>query len=207
METIDAATQNGRATLASGPPREAIALFRSFLTVMGFDVETPGMRDTPRRYVEALHEMTSGGEPFTFTTFPVEGPTSDQMIVQTDIPVRSLCEHHLLPFVGTAAVAYIPGGDRIVGLSKIVRTVEHFSRRAQVQERLTQEIAQTLDDNLSPRGVAVVIDAEHFCVSLRGACAPGTRTRTSYLTGPFKEDPTVRRELFNLITVNLRRFT
>lgn len=154
-----------------------------------------GLRDTPKRYAKFLREFLSP-DPFEFTTF--EGEGYDEMIVQKEIPFYSLCEHHLAPFFGTAAVGYIPNG-KIVGLSKLARTVEHYARRLQNQERITMQIADRLQAELEPRGVAVVLKAEHLCMAMRGVRKPNVPTTTSRLTGLFKTDLETRSEFLQLI--------
>ena len=139
---------------------------RHLLTCLGVDADAEGLRDTPRRMVQTYAELITP-TPFTPTTFPNDGGY-DELVVATGIPFHSLCEHHLLPFVGVAHVGYLPG-ERIVGLSKLARVVEHFARALQVQERLTTQVARWLDEHLQPRGVGVVLEAEHLCMSLRGA--------------------------------------
>jgi GTP cyclohydrolase I len=134
--------------------------------------------------------------PFTATTFPNDGGY-DELVVATGIPFHSLCEHHFLPFTGIAHVGYLPG-DRIVGLSKLARVVEHFARLPQVQERLTTQIAGWLDAQLAPKGVGVVLEAEHLCMSLRGVQKPGARTVTSALHGVVRDDPRTRQEFLAL---------
>lgn len=135
--------------------------------------------------------------PFTFTSFANENGY-DELVLARDIPVRAVCEHHLLPFVGVAHVGYLPG-DRISGLSKLARLVEHYGSRPQLQERMTRQIADLLDKELSPRGVGVVIEAEHSCMTLRGVRARGSSTVTSTLLGLLREDPRSRSEFFSLI--------
>jgi GTP cyclohydrolase I len=144
----------------------------------------------------AYAEMLTARD-FELTTFDND-EGYDEMVVVCDIPLQSICEHHLLPFTGTAHVGYLPG-ERIVGLSKFARVVEMFSRRPQVQERLTKQIADWLDRELSPRGVGVVLMAEHSCMSLRGAKVAGTSTRTTALTGALRSDPAARAEFFAAI--------
>jgi GTP cyclohydrolase I len=133
---------------------------------------------------------------FDLTTF-ANDEGYDELVLVRDIPVRSLCEHHMLPFAGVAHVGYLPG-ERILGLSKFARMVDFYARRAQTQERLTKQIADHLDRQLAPRGVGVVISAEHSCMSLRGARAAGTRTVTSTLLGRLREDPATRAEFLGL---------
>ena len=165
------------------------------LRALGQPIGSDGMAETPRRMAHAYAEMlTSDG--FDFTTFAnAEG--YDELVVVEDIPVRSVCEHHMLPFVGVAHLGYLPA-DRILGLSKLARLVEFYAHRAQTQERLTQQIAEHLDRHLAPRGVGVVIEAEHTCMSLRGVRAAGTRTVTSALLGTLRTDPASRAEFLSL---------
>jgi GTP cyclohydrolase IA len=165
------------------------------LHALGADLTDESLRDTPRRMAAAYAELLTP-EPFNATTFPNDG-AYDELVVVRDIPFHSLCEHHLLPFVGVAHVGYIPG-ERIVGLSKLARVVDHFARDLQVQERLTTQISGWLQGELSPKGVGVVIDAEHTCMSLRGATKPGTRTVTSALHGLVRDDPRTRQEFLAL---------
>ena len=148
-----------------------------------------------RRVAAAYAELLSP-EPFALTTFPND-EGYDELVVARDIPVHSLCEHHLLPFRGVAHVGYLPG-ERILGLSKLARVVELFARRLQVQERLTKQVADWLEDNLAPKGVGVVIEAEHLCMSLRGARAHGSDTVTSALHGVLRTDGRSRQEFFAL---------
>jgi GTP cyclohydrolase I len=169
----------------------AIDHARGFLNALGVRCDTPGTVDTPRRMAEAYAALLSSVE-FDMTTFPnAEG--YDELVIVKDIPVQSVCEHHVLPFTGVAHVGYLPG-DRILGLSKFARVVEMFARRPQVQERLTVEIADWLVDSLAPRGVGVVIEAEHLCMTLRGVQAAGTTTSTSALRGLLRERPQTRAE-------------
>ena len=168
---------------------------RDLLVALGQDPEGEALRDTPRRVAAAYAELL---EPRTFglTTFPND-EGYDELVVARDIPLSSLCEHHLLPFVGVAHVAYLPD-DRILGLSKLARVVELFARRLQVQERLTKQVAAWLQDNLAPKGVGVVLEAEHLCMTIRGVRAPGTRTVTSTLHGRLRDDPRTRAEFLAL---------
>jgi GTP cyclohydrolase I len=153
------------------------------------------MADTPRRLASAYAQMLSP-EPFELTTFP-NTEEYDELVVVEDIPVRSVCEHHMLPFTGVAHIGYLPG-DRILGLSKFARLVEFLSSRTQTQERLTKQIAEHLQQHLAPRGVGVVVEAEHSCMTLRGVRAPGTRTVTSALLGSLRSDPSSRAEFLSL---------
>ena len=157
--------------------------------------EREGLKDTPKRYIKFLDEFLSPPE-FNFTTFDAEGYS--QMIVQRDIPFYSLCEHHIAPFFGVAHIGYIPD-TKIVGLSKLARTLELYSRRLQNQERITYQIADRLVEELQPKGVGVVLEAEHLCVAMRGVKKHNTITSTSCLKGIFKDDLNVRNEFLKLI--------
>jgi GTP cyclohydrolase I len=169
-----------------------------FLEALGMSLESEHLRATPGRMARAWAEMLTP-RPFDLTTFPND-EGYDEMVVVRDVPVRSICEHHLLPFTGRACVGYLPG-DRIVGLSKLARIVEHFACRPQTQERLTKQVADWLQDNLAPRAVGVVIAAEHSCMTLRGAHATGSSTVTSTLLGSLREDPRSRQEFLSLAGV------
>ncbi|MGW6200544.1 GTP cyclohydrolase I FolE [Kribbella sp. NPDC055110] len=165
------------------------------LTALGRDPQSAHLADTPRRVANAYAEMLTPRE-FELTTFPND-EGYDELVLAKDIPVQSLCEHHLLPFQGVAHVGYLPG-DRILGLSKLARVVELFARDFQVQERLTKQVADWLQDHLDPKGVGVVIEAEHQCMSLRGVRAAGSRTVTSSLHGILRDSPSSRQEFFAL---------
>ncbi|RZT26950.1 GTP cyclohydrolase I [Kribbella sp. VKM Ac-2569] len=165
------------------------------LTALGRDPQSAHLADTPRRVANAYAEMLTPRE-FELTTFPND-EGYDELVLAKDIPVQSLCEHHLLPFQGVAHVGYLPG-DRILGLSKLARVVELFARDFQVQERLTKQVADWLQDHLDPKGVGVVIEAEHQCMSLRGVRAAGSRTVTSSLHGILRGNPSSRQEFFAL---------
>jgi GTP cyclohydrolase I len=167
------------------------------LRALGADPDAPGLAETPRRMAEAYAELLTP-IPFEPTTFP-NSDGYDELVVAGSIPFHSLCEHHLLPFGGVAHVGYLPG-ERIIGLSKLARGVDLFARDLQVQERLTQQIADWLDDHLLPRGVGVVLEAEHLCMSLRGVQKQGARTVTSALHGLVREDPRTRQEFLDLAT-------
>ena len=168
---------------------------RALLLALGADPGTPNLRETPRRVAAAYAELLTP-EPFRLTTFPND-EGYDELVLARGIPVQSVCEHHMLPFTGVAHVGYLPG-ERIVGLSKLARVVELFARRPQVQERLTVQVADWLTGRLHPRGVGVVIEAEHLCMTLRGVQAPGTTTITSALQGVLREDARSRQEFFAL---------
>jgi GTP cyclohydrolase IA len=168
---------------------------RDLLRALGVDLADESLQDTPRRMAAMYAELLTPAE-FSATTFPNDGGY-DELVVATAIPFHSLCEHHLLPFVGVAHVGYLPG-ERIIGLSKLARVVDRFARRLQVQERLTTQIADWLDDRLAPKGVGVVLEAEHLCMSLRGVRKPGSRTMTSALHGLVRDDARTRQEFLSL---------
>ncbi|MFG2862699.1 GTP cyclohydrolase I FolE [Streptomyces sioyaensis] len=166
-----------------------------FLQALGISTETESLHGTPGRMARAYAELFSP-RPFDLTTFPND-EGYDELVLARSIPVRSVCEHHLLPFVGTAHVGYLPG-RRILGLSKLARVVEHFACRPQVQERLTKQVADWLQTQLEPKGVGVVIEAEHTCMTLRGVQATGSSTLTSTLLGTLRSDARSRSEFLAL---------
>ncbi|MYW95796.1 GTP cyclohydrolase I FolE [Amycolatopsis rubida] len=170
-----------------------------FLRALGISLDSESLRGTPGRMARAYAELFTP-RAFDLTTFPND-EGYDELVLARGIPVRSVCEHHLLPFIGVAHVGYLPG-ERILGLSKLARVVEHFACRPQVQERLTKQIAGWLGDQLSPKGVGVVIEAEHTCMTLRGVRATGSSTVTSTLMGTLREDARSRQEFFSLTGVN-----
>ena len=172
--------------------RAALDLLRA----IGADPEAPGLVGTPRRVAASFAELVTPAE-FTATTFPNEG-NYDEIVVVRDISFHTLCMHHLLPFHGQAHVAYLPG-ERIIGISKLARVVEAFARDLQLQERLTVQIADWLEETLQPRGVGVVLSAEHMCMTIRGVRKPGARTVTSALRGLVRDDARTRQELFSLV--------
>jgi GTP cyclohydrolase IA len=165
------------------------------LAALGQDLSSEQLLDTPRRVAASYTELLTPA-PFTLTTFPND-EGHDELILARAIPFSSLCQHHLLPFVGVAHVGYLPA-DRILGLSKLARVVELFSRRLQLQERLTAQVADWLWDQLVPKGVGVVLEAEHLCMSLRGVQATGARTVTAALHGRLRTDPRSRQEFLAL---------
>ncbi|MFN8050661.1 MAG: GTP cyclohydrolase I FolE [Acidimicrobiales bacterium] len=175
----------------------AIEAAGDLLVALGMDLGRPGLADTPRRVATALAEQLTP-RPFHLTTFPND-EAYDELVLARDIRFTSLCEHHLLPFVGVAHVGYLPG-ERIVGLSKLARIVELFSRRPQVQERLTVQIADFIHGQLGPKGVGVVLEAEHMCMSVRGVRSSRSRTTTSSLTGLLRTDARSRQEFLALTT-------
>jgi GTP cyclohydrolase I len=169
---------------------------RDLLVALGADLESDHLRETPRRVAKAYAELLTP-RPFNATTFPND-EGYDELVIVGEIPFQSLCAHHLLPFQGKAHVAYLPG-ERLVGLSKLARVVELYSRRLQLQERLTTQVADWLEEHLQPRGVGVVLEAEHLCMSLRGVQTSGSNTVTSALRGAVKDDTRTRQEFLSLI--------
>jgi GTP cyclohydrolase I len=167
------------------------------LVALGADLDHEQLRETPRRMIDAYCELLTP-EPFRPTTFPNEDGY-DELVLVRSIPFHSLCMHHLLPFHGTAHVGYLPG-ERIIGLSKLARVVELFARDLQVQERLTTQIAGWVQEHLEPKGVGVVLEAEHLCMSLRGVEKFGAKTVTSALHGLVRDDPRTRQEFLALTT-------
>ena len=175
------------------------------IDAIGEDHLREGLRDTPGRFARSMQDLTSGYRAQADTwwkTFDAEG--ADQMVCQWNIPLYSLCEHHMLPFVGYAHIGYIPR-ERICGLSKLKRVVDMYARRLQVQERLTKQIADFLEENLRPRGVMVVVEAEHLCMTMRGVQAPGTHTTTSAVSGDFLDQTQGSREEFLMLLQTNRR--
>jgi GTP cyclohydrolase I len=189
---------NGVAALARRRTIDHAAARRAaldLLRALGANVEDESLRDTPRRVADAYAELLTPS-PFRATTFPNDDGY-DELIVARSIPFHSLCMHHLLPFHGSAHIAYLPG-ERIIGLSKLGRVVEYFSRDLQIQERLTTQVADWLERELEPKGVGVVLEAEHLCMSLRGVQKLGAKTVTSALRGLVREDPRTRQEFLSL---------
>jgi GTP cyclohydrolase I len=174
---------------------KATGAVADLLDALGVDRKTDGLEETPARVAKALAEMLTP-EAFEVTTF-ANDEGYDELVVARAIPFASLCEHHLLPFSGFAYVGYLPD-ERLVGLSKLARVVDHFSRRLQVQERLTAQVANYLQHTLRPKGVGVVLEAEHLCMSLRGVRSGGSRTVTSALKGLVRDDPRTRSEFLSL---------
>jgi GTP cyclohydrolase I len=173
---------------------------RLMLEGMGEDPDRDGLKKTPERVADFYAELTEGmWQDARSHIQALPGDSHDEMVIVKDITIASVCEHHLAPFVGKCHIAYIPKDGRIVGLSKLARIAEIFARRLQVQERLTQQIAQTLYDELDPIGVMVVIEAEHTCMTLRGVKKPGAVTITSTVLGGFRKDPRTRAEAMSLI--------
>lgn len=170
------------------------------LEAVGENPERAGLKETPRRVADMYAEMFIGltEDPEKHLKF-FEEKSNDEMVIVRDIPLSSMCEHHLLPFVGKAHIAYIPNGNKIIGLSKIARIVDNFAKRPQVQERLTHDIADFLYKKMDAKGVAVIIEAEHMCMSIRGAKASGSKTQTSALRGNIRSDARTRAEALALL--------
>ena len=179
----------------------AEAAVRELLIAVGEDPDRPGLKDTPARVARSYGEIFAGlwqdpGEVLA-TTFDED---HDELVLVKDIPMYSTCEHHLVPFHGVAHIGYIPGEDgKVTGLSKLARLVEVYARRPQVQERMTSQIADALNDVLKPRGVLVVIEAEHLCMAMRGIRKPGSRTVTSAVRGIFRKNAATRSEAMSLV--------
>ena len=188
-------TGSGSLATPHGPVEEAV---REILVEMGEDPDRQGLRGTPDRVHRMYAELTAGYhvDPARLVNGAIFDVDYSEMVVVKDIPFYSLCEHHLLPFFGTAAVAYIPKG-KVIGLSKIPRVVEMYARRLQVQERMTQQIADFLNDRLSPQGVGVVVEANHLCAVMRGIRKPGTVMTTSAVLGLFRTRDRTRAEFFS----------
>lgn len=180
-----------------------IEAVRTLLKFIGEDPDREGLRETPKRFLKAWKEHWGSGyakDPKSvMKVFNDGGNNYDEMVLVKDIKVFSHCEHHIAPIIGAAHVAYIPRDGKILGLSKLNRLVDMYARRLQVQERLTSQIAQALQEELNPLGVAVCVDADHFCVKTRGIQDVNSRTTTSKLLGVFMDKPEVRKEFFNLI--------
>lgn len=172
--------------------QDSIEAVEQLLGLCG-ETERPGLDGTPERVVRFLYDFVRTDEGLSLTTFPAEGHS--QMIVQSRIPIYSLCEHHMIPFFGQATIGYLPD-EQIVGLSKLTRVARHFMRALQNQERLTDQIGSFLDDELDPQGVGVILQARHLCMEMRGVRRRGTHTTTAFLTGAFKENESVKSELY-----------
>jgi GTP cyclohydrolase IA len=177
------------------------AAVREILEAIGEDPDRDGLRDTPARVARMYEEITLGlrEEPHDHLSVTFEA-SHDEMVMVRDIPLYSICEHHLIPFLGKAHVAYIPNDDgRITGLSKLARLVDGYAKRPQVQERLTAQVADEIERTLEPRGVLVVVEAEHLCMSMRGVRKPGSSTVTSAVRGLFRDNPATRQEAMRFI--------
>ena len=173
---------------------------REILIAVGEDPDREGLLDTPKRVANMYEEIFAG-----LTEDPKQHiklfneQSNDEMVIVKDIPFYSMCEHHLLPFFGKAHIGYIPSDNKIIGLSKLARIVDNFAKKPQVQERLTSDIADFLNDNLQPKGVAVIMEAEHMCMTMRGARAAGSKTQTSALRGIMRTDAKTRAEVLSLL--------
>lgn len=205
MNTRSAASNGGRSPVPDLDPEptlgsEAELAVGQLLARMGEDPDRPGLRQTPRRVAESLAYLTSGyrADLDQILGSAIFEEKYDELVMVRDIKFYSLCEHHLLPFFGVAHVGYLPAG-RIVGLSKLPRLVDAFARRLQVQERMTNQIAATLQRYLEPKGAGVVLEADHLCTMMRGVEKPGSRTITSSMTGIFRRDVRTRGEFMGLI--------
>ncbi len=173
---------------------------RLILDGIGEDPERPGLKRTPERVAQMYAEIFAGLEaPPAEIVSPIEGESHDEMVLLKDIYFYSVCEHHLLPFIGRAHIAYIPGGGRIAGIGELARALELLAKRPQVQERLTSQLADLLVEKLRPKGAMVVIDAEHLCLSMRGIKKPGARTVTSAVRGIFRSKVSTREEMLYLL--------
>jgi len=182
------------------PPGQIAARMKDVLSLLGEDTSREGLVKTPERYEKAMHYLMSGYDKRLedIVNGALFSVNCDEMVVVKNIEFFSMCEHHMLPFFGKAHVAYIPGG-RIVGLSKMARVVDVFARRLQVQERMTDQVADALDQELQPRGVGVVIEASHLCMMMRGVEKQNSRTITSAMRGTFLSDPRTREEFLGLV--------
>ncbi|MDR1564451.1 MAG: GTP cyclohydrolase I FolE [Oscillospiraceae bacterium] len=180
------------------------AAVREILLAIGENPEREGLRETPSRVAKMYAEIFKGlqDDPSQHLKIFNESSGHDDLIIVRDIPLYSVCEHHLLPFIGKAHIAYIPGNSNIIGLSKLARITDTFARRPQVQERLTAQIADFIYDSLNPQGVAVLIEAEHLCMNMRGARAAGSFTTTSALRGTMRKDAKTRSEVMSLLKGN-----
>lgn len=173
---------------------------REILIAVGEDPDREGLVETPKRVANMYEEIFAG-----LTENPKQHiklfneQSNDEMVIVKDIPFYSMCEHHLLPFFGKAHIGYIPSDNKIIGLSKLARIVDNFAKKPQVQERLTSDIADFLNDNLQPKGVAVIMEAEHMCMTMRGARAAGSKTQTSALRGIMRTDAKTRAEVLSLL--------
>ncbi len=196
MEAVTANAQDPGLEINDDPQE----LIRHILRHIGEDPEREGLRDTPKRVVKSWLELYSGyklsAADILSTVF--EDGACDEMVILKDIPFSSTCEHHMLPFIGTAHVAYIPSG-KVVGLSKLARLVECYAKRLQIQEKMTQQIGQAISKHLAPKGVAVVVEAHHQCMSCRGVRKIGTTMITSSMIGVFRDDQAARSEFLSFI--------
>lgn len=176
------------------------AAVREILIAIGEDPDREGLVETPSRVARMYEEIFGGLEDDPTRHLKLFDESSEEMVVVRDIPLYSMCEHHLIPFLGKAHIAYIPSDGRVIGLSKLARIVDCFARRPQLQERLTSQVADFIYENLQPMGVAVVIEAEHLCMTMRGARASGAKTMTSALRGTMRSNAKTRAEAMSLLT-------
>jgi GTP cyclohydrolase I len=177
------------------------AAVRELLIAIGEDPDREGLVETPNRVARMYEEIYAGLEEDPRKHLKIfNEDNNDEMVVVRDIPLYSICEHHLIPFIGKAHIAYIPGNGKVIGLSKLARIVNCFAKRPQLQERLTSQVADFLDENLQPQGVAVVVEAEHLCMTMRGARASGSQTRTSAMRGIMRSDARTRAEALSLLS-------
>ena len=176
------------------------AAVREILIAIGEDPDREGLVETPSRVARMYEEIFGGLEDDPTRHLKLFDESSEEMVVVRDIPLYSMCEHHLIPFLGKAHIAYIPSDGRVIGLSKLARIVDCFASRPQLQERLTSQVADFLYENLQPMGVAVVIEAEHLCMTMRGARASGAKTMTSALRGTMRSNAKTRAEAMSLLT-------
>ena len=173
---------------------------REILWAIGENPDREGLAETPKRVANMYAEIFAGLEDDPARHLKIFNESdNDEMVVVRDIPMYSMCENHLLPFVGKAHIAYIPSDGKVIGLSKLARIVDSFSKKPQLQERLTSQIADFLEENLSPKGIAVVVEAEHLCMTMRGARAAGAKTQTSALRGSMRKDTRTRAEAMMLL--------
>jgi GTP cyclohydrolase I len=177
------------------------AAVRELLIAIGEDPDREGLVETPNRVARMYEEIYAGLEEDPRKHLKIfNEDNNDEMVIVRDIPLYSICEHHLIPFIGKAHIAYIPGNGKVIGLSKLARIVNCFAKRPQLQERLTSQVADFLDENLQPQGVAVVVEAEHLCMTMRGARASGSQTRTSAMRGIMRSDARTRAEALSLLS-------
>jgi GTP cyclohydrolase I len=204
MATKFSEDERAQDSTGNQPPVDLEMIARGVSLILegiGEDPSRPGLQETPARVAEMYQELTAGmREDPRLHVVPLPGDKHDEMVIVKDISIASLCEHHLAPFVGKCHIAYIPKDGRILGISKLARLAETFSRRLQLQERLTTDIANTLFEGLRPIGVMVVIEAEHTCMTLRGVRKANAKTITSAVLGGFRNDPRTRAEAMSLIT-------
>ena len=175
------------------------AAVREILIAVGEDPDREGLVETPSRVARMYEEIFSGLEDDPRRHLKIFNDGSEEMVIVRDIPLYSMCEHHLLPFIGRAHIAYIPKNGKIIGLSKLARIVDCYAKRPQLQEKLTAQVADFLQNELDPMGVAVIIEAEHLCMTMRGARASGAQTRTSALRGIMRSDEKTRSEVMSLL--------